>query len=171
VSPETVTIMVNGTRRTANAGGHLTLLRWLREQAGVTDPKYGCGEGVCGACAVLVDGLPVASCIVLAAQVDGCAVTTAAGLREPDGSLGPLQRAFHRHHAAQCGFCTPGMLICATALLAEGRPLERDEIREALHGNICRCTGYGPIVSAIESAQAELAQAELAQAELAAGDP
>jgi aerobic carbon-monoxide dehydrogenase small subunit len=159
MSPETVTITVNGTRRTTSAGGHLTLLRWLREQAGVTDPKYGCGEGVCGACAVLVDGFPVASCIVLAAQVDGSEVTTAAGLRGPDGSLGPLQQAFHRHHAAQCGFCTPGMLVCATALLAEGRPLDRDEIRDGLHGNICRCTGYGPIVSAIESAQAELAGA------------
>jgi carbon-monoxide dehydrogenase small subunit len=101
----------------------------------------------------------VASCIVLAAQVDGSEVTTAAGLRGPAGSLGPLQQAFHRHHAVQCGFCTPGMLVCATALLAEGRTLDRDEIREALHGNICRCTGYGPIVSAIESAQAELAGA------------
>jgi aerobic carbon-monoxide dehydrogenase small subunit len=160
VSPETVTITVNGSRRTATAGGHLSLLRWLREQAGVTDPKYGCGEGVCGACAVLVDGLPVASCIVLAAQVDGCEVTTAAGLRRPDGSPGPLQRAFHRSHAAQCGFCTPGMLVCATALLAEGRPLDREEIRAALHGNICRCTGYGPIVTAIEAAQRELAETE-----------
>jgi aerobic carbon-monoxide dehydrogenase small subunit len=155
VSPETVTITVNGSRRTATAEGHLSLLRWLREQAGVTDPKYGCGEGVCGACAVLVDGLPVASCIVLAAQVDGCEITTAAGLSGPDGSPCPLQRAFHRSHAAQCGFCTPGMLICATALLAEGRPLDRQEIREALQGNICRCTGYGPIVSAIESARQE----------------
>jgi aerobic carbon-monoxide dehydrogenase small subunit len=157
---ETVSITVNGCRRTATAGGHLSLLRWLREEAGVTDPKHGCGEGVCGACAVLVDGLPVASCIVLAAQVDGSEVTTAAGLQRPDGSLGPLQRAFHRHHAAQCGFCTPGMLICATALLAEGRSLNREEIREGLHGSICRCTGYGPIVSAVESAQQEAAGAQ-----------
>jgi carbon-monoxide dehydrogenase small subunit len=153
--PETVTITVNGSRRTATAGGHLSLLRWLREEAGVTDPKHGCGEGVCGACAVLVDGLPVASCIVLAAQVDGGQVTTAAGLCGPGGSPGPLQEAFHRSHAAQCGFCTPGMLVCAAALLAEGRRLSRPEIREALHGNICRCTGYGPIVTAIESAQSE----------------
>jgi carbon-monoxide dehydrogenase small subunit len=149
----TVTITVNGVRRTATAGGHLSLLRWLREEAGVTDPKYGCGEGVCGACAVLVDGLPAASCIVLAAQVDGCEVTTAAGLCGPGGSLGPLQQAFHASHAAQCGFCTPGMLVCAAAMLAEGRPLDRQEIRDGLHGNICRCTGYGPIVSAISSAQ------------------
>lgn len=151
--PATVTITVNGRRRTAPAAGHESLLRWLREAAGVTDPKYGCGEGLCGACAVLVDGLQVSACIVLATQVDGCEVTTASGLCQPDGSLGPLQQAFHRHHAAQCGFCTPGMLICATAMLADGRQLSREEIREELHGNVCRCTGYGPIVSAIDSMQ------------------
>ena len=156
--PAMVTITVNGRRRTAPAAGHVSLLRWLREEAGVTDPKYGCGEGICGACAVLVDGLAVSACIVLAAQADGCEVTTAGGLCRPDGSLGPLQQAFHRHHAAQCGFCTPGMLICATAMLAGGRHLTREEIREELHGNICRCTGYGPIVSAIESVQNGTAQ-------------
>ena len=152
-SDVTVTITVNRRRLTRTAGGHLSLLRWLREIAGVTDPKCGCGEGVCGACAVLVDGQSVSSCIVLAAQVDGCEVTTAAGLGEPDGSFSQLQEAFHQHHAAQCGFCTPGMLVCATAMLAEGRRLSQAEIREALHGNLCRCTGYGPIVSAIEAAQ------------------
>ena len=137
------------------AGAHLTLLRWLREAAGVTDPKYGCGEGICGACTVLVDGEPASACLVLAAQVDGAAVTTAAGLLETDGSLGPLQRAFHEQHAAQCGFCTPGMLMAAAAALAGGRRLSRTEIREELHGNLCRCTGYGPIVDAIEVAQDE----------------
>lgn len=144
---------VNGRRVERSGGAHLSLLRWLRELAGVTDPKYGCGEGICGTCTVLVDGLPVSSCIVLAAQVDGAQVTTAAGLTDRDGSLGALQQAFHRHHAAQCGFCTPGMLMCATALLADRRVRSRDEIREALHGNLCRCTGYGPIVDAIEEAQ------------------
>jgi carbon-monoxide dehydrogenase small subunit len=154
VSDVTVTLVVNGTPVTRTAGGHLTLLRWLRDVADVTDPKYGCGEGVCGACTVLVDGEPVSGCIVLAAQVDGAQVTTAAGLCEPDGSLGPLQRAFHEHHAAQCGFCTPGMLLCAAALLRDAdHPLSRDEIREGLHGNLCRCTGYAPIVDAIEAAQ------------------
>ncbi|HVF08128.1 MAG TPA: (2Fe-2S)-binding protein [Actinomycetota bacterium] len=150
----TTSLGVNGTTVTKTAGAHVSLLRWLRDVAGVTDPKYGCGEGVCGSCTVLVDGEPVSSCIVLAAQVDGAAITTAAGLCEPDGSLGPLQRAFHERHAAQCGFCTPGMLMCATSVLADAdRALERDEIREALHGNLCRCTGYGPIVDAIEAAQ------------------
>jgi aerobic carbon-monoxide dehydrogenase small subunit len=150
-----LTLTVNGREVSRTAGAHWTLLRWLREAAGVTDPKYGCGEGICGACTVLVDGEPASACLVLAAQVDGAAVTTAAGLLEADGSLGPLQRAFHERHAAQCGFCTPGMLMAATAALAGGRRLSRAEIRAELHGNLCRCTGYGPIVDAIELAQEE----------------
>jgi len=144
---------VNGRPITRVAGAHFTLLRWLRDVAGVTDPKYGCGEGICGSCTVLVDGAAVSSCLVLAAQVDGAEVATASGLCEPDGSLGPLQRAFHEHHAAQCGFCTPGMLMAAAAMLADGRPRSRAEIRSELHGNLCRCTGYGPIVDAVEAAQ------------------
>lgn len=154
----TITLAVNGRRITRAGGAHLTLLRWLRDAADVTDPKYGCGEGICGACTVLVDGVPVSSCVVLAAQVDGAEITTAAGLLEPDGSLGPLQQAFHEHHAAQCGFCTPGMLMSAAAMLAEGRRRSRAEIREELHGNLCRCTGYGPIVDAIEAAQEGVAR-------------
>jgi carbon-monoxide dehydrogenase small subunit len=150
-----VSLTVNGRSITRVAGGHLTLLRWLRDEAGFTDPKYGCGEGICGTCTVLVDGEPVSSCLVLAAQADGAEVLTASGLTNADGSLTRLQEAFHLHHAAQCGFCTPGMLMCATAILASGEELSRDEIREALHGNLCRCTGYGPIVDAIQTAQRE----------------
>jgi len=153
-----ITLTVNGREVSRTAGAHLTLLRWLRDVAGVTDPKYGCGEGICGSCTVLVDGQPVSSCLVLAAQVDGATVTTAAGLLEADGSLGVLQRAFHEKHAAQCGFCTPGMLMTAAAALADGRRRSRQEIREELHGNLCRCTGYGPIVDAIEMAQEEAGQ-------------
>jgi aerobic carbon-monoxide dehydrogenase small subunit len=151
----TTSLIVNGERVTRSAGAHLSLLRWLRDVASVTDPKYGCGEGICGSCTVLVDGAPVSACIVLAAQVDGSRVETAAGLTDPDGSLSPLQRAFHEHHAAQCGFCTPGMLMSAASLLTEagGRRLSRGEIREGLHGNLCRCTGYGPIVDAVQAAQ------------------
>jgi aerobic carbon-monoxide dehydrogenase small subunit len=153
-----VTLTVNGREVSKAAGAHLSLLRWLRDVAGVTDPKYGCGEGICGACTVLLDGQPVSACLVLAAQVDGASVTTAAGLLEADGSLSPLQRAFHEKHAAQCGFCTPGMLMAATAALAGGQRRTRQEIREELHGNLCRCTGYGPIVDAIEMAQEEAAR-------------
>ncbi len=153
----TITLVVNGRPVTRTGGGHLTLLRWLREEAGQTDPKYGCGEGVCGACTVLVDGEPVSGCLVLAAQVDGAEITTAAGLLAPGGSLGPLQRAFHEHHAAQCGFCTPGMLMTAAAMLTGGPPRSRAEIRAGLHGILCRCTGYGPVVDAIEAAQREQA--------------
>jgi carbon-monoxide dehydrogenase small subunit len=152
-TPVPVTLIVNGRRLTREVGGHMTLLRWLRDAADVTDPKYGCGEGICGSCAVLVDGEPVSSCIVLAAQVDGAEVTTAAGLTDADGGLSPLQDAFHRHHAAQCGFCTPGMLMCAAAMLADGEAGTREEIREGLHGNLCRCTGYQQIVDAVEDAQ------------------
>jgi aerobic carbon-monoxide dehydrogenase small subunit len=148
-----VTLTVNGQTSTRMVGAHLSLLQLLHDEAGVTDPKYGCGEGVCGACTVLLDDEPVSSCIVLAAQADGGEVLTAAGLTSRDGTPSPLQEAFHIHHAAQCGFCTPGMLMCATAMLAGLEPLSRAEIREGLHGNLCRCTGYGPIVDAIEAAQ------------------
>ena len=150
-----LTLTVNGEAVRRSYATHASLLDWLREAAGVTDPKLGCGEGVCGACAVLVDGEPVSSCIVLAAQLDGATVTTASGLAGPGGALGLLQRHFHELHAAQCGFCTPGMLVTAAALVASGRRHSRAEIRHALHGNLCRCTGYGPIVDAIEAAEAD----------------
>ncbi len=149
-----MTMTVNGRLVTRAAPSHVSLLRWLRDYAQVTDPKYGCGEGICGACSVMVDGTVVSACIVLAAQVDGSEITTASGLNASAGELSVLQQRFHEHHAAQCGFCTPGMLMAATALLADGHgPLTRDEIREALHGNLCRCTGYKQIVDAIEAAQ------------------
>jgi len=147
-----VSLSVNGRATRRTAGAHFSLLRWLRDVLDVTDPKYGCGEGICGSCTVLVDGEPASSCIVLAAQVDGAVITTASGLGR-DGDLSPLQRAFHEHHAAQCGFCTPGMLVCAAAMLAGGERLTRREIREELHGNLCRCTGYQQIVDAIQAAQ------------------
>jgi aerobic-type carbon monoxide dehydrogenase small subunit (CoxS/CutS family) len=151
----TLTFELNGRAVRRSGGGHLTLLRWLRDLCGATEVKYACGEGICGACTVLVDGAPVSSCIVLAAQLDGASLTTAAGLGEADGALSPLQRAFHAHHAAQCGYCTPGMIVTAAAILSDGRRRSRQELREELHGNLCRCTGYGPILDAIEAAQEE----------------
>jgi len=151
----TTSLVVNGVPIARTAGAHLSLLRWLRDVANITDPKYGCGEGVCGSCTVRVDGVPVSSCLVLAAQVDGSDIETASGLAGSDGSPSSLQQAFHEHHAAQCGFCTPGMLVAAAAMLddADGNALSRAEIRDGLHGNLCRCTGYGPIVDAVQAAQ------------------
>jgi aerobic-type carbon monoxide dehydrogenase small subunit (CoxS/CutS family) len=158
-TPVSVTLTVNGRSVTREAGGHLTLLRWLRDNADALDPKYACGEGICGACTVLVDGQPVSACIVLAAQVDGAEITTAAGLLDAHGRPNDLQESFHRHHAAQCGFCTPGMLMCAAAMLSEGTAGSREEIRKGLHGNLCRCTGYQHIVDAIEECAANEAAA------------
>jgi carbon-monoxide dehydrogenase small subunit len=152
--PLTLTMIVNGREVTRTGPAHLTLLRWLRDVLGAHEVKDGCGEGVCGACTVLVDGQAVSSCLVLAAQAEGAEVRTAAGLLAPGGELGELQRAFLEHGAAQCGFCTPGMLLAATELLDAGGPVDRDLIREALHGNLCRCTGYRAIVDAVASVAA-----------------
>ena len=146
----TTTLVVNGREVRRRAAGHLTLLQWLRDVAGVHDVKYGCGEGVCGACTVLVDGQAVSSCLVPAARLDGRSIQTVSGLLQ-DGRLNDLQEAFLDRGAAQCGFCTPGMLMAATELLASGEPLDEQRIREGLHGNLCRCTGYGPIVKAVEA--------------------
>ena len=128
------------------------LLSVLREQLGLTAAKPGCGEGVCGACTVLVDGVPVRSCMVTAADLAGRPVTTLEGLA-PAGALHPLQQAFHENHALQCGFCTPGFLMTAVAFLQETQNPTEAQVREAISGNICRCTGYAPIVQAILQAR------------------
>ena len=146
-----VSLTVNGRDVTRTRPAHLTLLRWLRE-AGFVDARLGCGEGVCGACTVLVDGVAVSSCIALAVQVDGSAIRTASGLSEDDGSMGALQRAFLDHGAVQCGFCTSGMLMAAAELVERGEPLDRERVAAALEGNLCRCTGYDGIVEAILAA-------------------
>ena len=152
----TLTLNINGRDVTRAAPAHYSLLRWLRDEASVLDVKYGCGEGVCGTCTVLVEDLSVSSCIVLAAQVDGKNITTLAGLT-PDGELGPIQDAFADHGASQCGYCTPGMVLAAHELLASGEVLDRAGIRQAIHGNLCRCTGYQAIVDAIASLVPETA--------------
>ena len=133
-----------------------TLLRVLRDDLGRTGTKEGCDDSECGACMVLVDGRPLNSCSYLALQAAGRQVTTVEGLAGPDGVLHPLQRAFLEGGGIQCGFCTPGMLISAAALLAADPDPTVEAIRDALAGNLCRCTGYQPIIRAVQRAAAEL---------------
>jgi len=142
-----VDVVVNGRRRRETVEPRLLLSDFLRHTLGLTGTHVGCEHGVCGACTVSLDGAAVRSCLLFAAQVDGRELLTVEGLAV-DGELTPLQEAFRAHHALQCGFCTPGMLITALDLLAHGRPT-REEVEDALSGQICRCTGYEPIVRAI----------------------
>ena len=131
------------------------LLDLLREDLGLTGTKRGCDLGTCGCCTVLLDGRPTLSCLTLSRLVDGREVTTIEGLTPPNG-LSPVQRAFVEHGATQCGFCTPGFVVTATALLREAPHPKREEIERAISGNLCRCTGYRKIVEAIESAAREV---------------
>ena len=144
-----ITLTVNGDPHTIAVKSHHTLLKVLREQLGITSPKAGCENGECGACTIIMDGVPVNSCLVLAPEADGATVETVESL-STDGDLHPLQTAFIEHNAVQCGFCTPGMLMSAKALLDRTPHPTEDEIRLALVGNLCRCTGYTRIVDAIQ---------------------
>lgn len=146
-----ITVTVNGRRISAVVEPRMTLADFLREELGLTGTKLGCEHGVCGSCTVLWDGAAVRSCLVLAAQADGATITTIEGLAT-DGTLHPVQEAFWEAHALQCGFCTPGMVLTAVALLAENPNPSEEEIREALSGNLCRCTGYQNIVRAVQLA-------------------
>ena len=147
-----VAIEVNGTLHAAQVPARLSLVDFLRDTLRLTGTHAGCEHGICGACSVLLDGAPVRSCLMYAVQADGCKVTTIEGLAQPDGTPGALQDAFCETHATQCGYCTPGMIISAHALL-EGNPAPAEqEIREAIGGNLCRCTGYQQIVDAIKLA-------------------
>ena len=143
-----VKLTVNGAAREASAPPRKTLADFLREDLGLTGTHLGCEHGVCGACTVLVDGEPVRSCLMLAVQAQGMTVTTVEGLAT-DGKMNPLQEAMRDSHAFQCGFCTPGFLMQITALLAENATPTEAEIREALSGNICRCTGYESILNGV----------------------
>ena len=145
----TISLIVNGSREVLDVPGNMTLLQLLREKLALTGTKNGCEAGECGACTVLVDEEPVNSCMILAVEADGCTVITVEGLA-PEGKLSPLQQAFVDHNAVQCGYCTPGMLMSATALLRRNPSPTRSEIQEALVGNLCRCTGYVRIIDAIE---------------------
>ena len=146
-----VAITVNGTKHKAEVEPRELLVYFLREQLGLTGTNVGCDTSSCGSCTVLFDGESVKSCTVLAVQADGHDVTTIEGLAT-DGELHPVQRAFHEHHALQCGYCTPGMVLAAVSFLAENPHPSEEEIRHALEGNLCRCTGYHNIVKAIQAA-------------------
>jgi xanthine dehydrogenase YagT iron-sulfur-binding subunit len=143
-----VTLHVNGRARRLQLDSRVTLLDALRDHLDLTGTKKGCDQGACGACTVLLDGKRVLSCLALAAQCDGRAVTTIEGLA-PDGRLHPVQQAFIRHDGFQCGYCTPGQIMSAVALLEEGRAGSDEEIREFMSGNLCRCGAYPNIVAAI----------------------
>jgi aerobic-type carbon monoxide dehydrogenase small subunit (CoxS/CutS family) len=151
----TLTLVVNGEERTVAVPVHHTLLEVLREECGLTGTKHGCELGECGTCTVLVDRRPVLSCLVLAAEIAGRAVDTVEGLQQGN-ALHPLQEAFADLGAAQCGYCTPGILMAAQSLLDLHPRPSRQEIQEALAGNLCRCTGYHKIVEAVEWAAAKL---------------
>ena len=144
---------VNGTSVEVEVEPRLTLADCLRHQLRLTGTHVGCEHGVCGACTVLLDGAAVRSCLMLAVQADGSKIVTVEGLSN-DADLTPLQKSFRKHHALQCGFCTPGMLTTAHALLTDEPDADADRIRAALSGNLCRCTGYIPIVEAVLEARA-----------------
>jgi aerobic-type carbon monoxide dehydrogenase small subunit (CoxS/CutS family) len=150
-SSRTVSIEVNGDRYEREVDARRLLVHFLRDELDLTGTHVGCDTGNCGACTVHLDGQAVKSCMVLAVQADGSRVRTVEGLAGEDGQLSPLQQAFSAHHALQCGYCTPGMLMSASALLERTpRPTE-EEVRTAIQGNICRCTGYQNIIEAISS--------------------
>ena len=143
-----IKITLNGHKISENVEPRLNLADFLRHSLGATGTHVGCEHGVCGACTVNVDGLAVRSCLMFAIQVDGKSVTTIEGIANSDDSLHPIQEAFQKHHGLQCGFCTPGMIITLEAFLKKNPSPTENEVRKAISGNICRCTGYQQIVSA-----------------------
>jgi carbon-monoxide dehydrogenase small subunit len=150
----TISITVNGAPERLEVPSNMTLLQMLREKLALTGTKNGCEAGECGACTVLVDGEPTNSCMMLAVEADGHELLTVEGL-SPEGKLSPLQEAFVQHNAIQCGYCTPGMLMSAYALLRRNPRPATEEIKEAIVGNLCRCTGYVRIIEAIQTAAKE----------------
>ena len=151
VSRKTITVDVNGEQYEREVDVRRLLIHFIRDDLDLTGSHIGCDTGNCGACSVLVEGMLVKSCMILAVQADGAKIETVEGLAA-EGELNDLQQAFSDHHALQCGYCTPGMLMSATALLRENKSPSEDEIRKGIQGNICRCTGYVNIVEAIQAA-------------------
>ena len=150
-----ISLSINGEEHDLYISPNRTLLEVLREELELTGTKESCGEGVCGSCTVLCDGLPLRSCLTLAAEVEGAEIITVEGLKTEDGRLDLLQQAFIDHGAVQCGFCTPGMLMSAKALINENPKPSEADIRKAISSNICRCTGYAKIVEAVKSVAGE----------------
>ena len=150
-----VRVTVNGQVREATVEARLTLADFLRARCHLTGTHLGCEHGACGACTVLVDGAAVRSCLMFAVQADGAEVTTVEGIAAADGTLSPVQAALRECHGLQCGFCTPGFVMTITALLDESPHPDEDEIRDALSGNLCRCTGYQGILAAVRSLAGE----------------
>ena len=144
-----VTLNINGAEQSHDVEPRTLLVQFIRESAGLTGTNIGCDTSSCGACTVHLNGESIKSCTVLAAQVDGMEVTTIEGLAQSDGTLHPMQQAFHECHALQCGYCTPGMVMACVSLVEENQTLTEDEVREGLEGNLCRCTGYHNIVKAV----------------------
>ena len=144
-----VTLNINGVQESHDVEPRTLLVQYIRESAGLTGTNIGCDTSSCGACTVHLNGESVKSCTVLAAQVDGMEITTIEGLAQADGTLHPMQQAFHECHALQCGYCTPGMVMACVSLVEENQSLTENEAREGLEGNLCRCTGYHNIVKAV----------------------
>ncbi|MBC95672.1 carbon monoxide dehydrogenase [bacterium] len=144
-----VTLNINGVEQAHDVEPRTLLVQYIRESAGLTGTNIGCDTSSCGACTVHLNGESVKSCTVLAAQVDGMEITTIEGLAQADGTLHPMQQAFHECHALQCGYCTPGMVMACVSLVEENQNLTENEVREGLEGNLCRCTGYHNIVKAV----------------------
>ncbi len=156
MSEHKISITVNGREMSGYTEARLTLVDFLRDVLGLTGTHIGCEHGVCGACSVIFDGKPVRSCLMYAVQADGHDIITVEGLEGAGGSLSTLQDAFWENHAMQCGYCTPGMLIASHALLCENPSPSEEDIRHAIGGNLCRCTGYQQIIEAVQMAAAKL---------------
>jgi aerobic carbon-monoxide dehydrogenase small subunit len=155
VTTHKVTLNVNGVRHEIEVEPRRTLADAIRDNCGLTGTHLGCEHGVCGACTVLVDGRPVRSCLMFAVQAEGAAIRTVEGLADGD-ELHPLQKAFWQHHGLQCGFCTPGFLMLAAGVLEANPEIDDEALRDALSSNLCRCTGYQNIVTAVRAAAAEM---------------
>jgi len=149
-----IEVLVNGEARSAEVEPRVTLGDFLREECGLTGTHLACEHGVCGACTVLLDGKAVRSCLLFAVQADGAEVTTVEGLSPEPGTMNVVQEAFWEHHGLQCGFCTPGFVVSVTAMLERNPHPSEEEIRDALSGNLCRCTGYQGILKAVRAAAA-----------------